>query len=402
MLTNRTIETLKPKRARYEKSEPGGLRIRVYPTGCKTYLWRYRDPGGTQRVFTLGEWPHMRLTEARRRLAEAKALRESGIDPSEAAAERRETRRDAFRAKRTAPTIGDILDEYLTRHVEKHCRPATVREFARLIEVNLKPACGRVKAREVTRSGIVAAMDRVADSATASVADHAASVLQAAFRFAVARGRLEHNPAQALPHYAKKTRRERTLSPDEIKTLWAALDAHKGVSEPVALAFKLLLLTGQRRGSLAVAEWAEFDADKWEIPATHTKTRQAHAVPLSPLAQETLERLRALTGMTAWLLPNPRLHGPIRPAALTRALARLRTADYSVHDLRRTAATLMAEGGASRFVIARVLGHADDSVTGIYDRHQYLAEKRRALETLARKVGEIIGRPETARVVALR
>ncbi len=119
---NRTIETLKPRCRRYEISEPDGLRIRVYPSGRKAYLWRYRDPGGTQRVFTLGEWPHVRLTEARRRLAEAKALRETGIDPAEAAAEKRETRCDTFRAKRLAPTVV---------------------EFGRLIAINLNPACAR-------------------------------------------------------------------------------------------------------------------------------------------------------------------------------------------------------------------------------------------------------------------
>ncbi len=152
ILTNRTIETLKPGRQRYEKSEPGGLRIRVYPSGRKAYLWRYRDPGGAQRVFTLGEWPHMRLTEARQQLAEAKALRETGTDPAEAAAEKRETRRDTFRAKRLVPTVTDILDEYMTRHVTQHCRLATVAEFGRLIAINLNPAVAVLKAREATRA----------------------------------------------------------------------------------------------------------------------------------------------------------------------------------------------------------------------------------------------------------
>ncbi len=120
MLMNRTIETLKPRCRRYEISEPDGLRIRVYPSGCKAYLWRYRDPGGTQRVFTLGE-PHVKLTEARRRLAEA--LRETGTDPAEAAAEKRETCRDTFQAKCLAPTVA---------------------EFGRLIAINLNPACARL------------------------------------------------------------------------------------------------------------------------------------------------------------------------------------------------------------------------------------------------------------------
>ncbi len=141
MLMNRTIETLKPRCRRYEISEPDGLRIRVYPSGRKAYLWRYRDLGGTQCVLTLGE-PHVKLTEARRRLAEA--LRETGTDPAEAAAEKRETCRDTFQAKCLAPTVADILDAYMTRHVTQHCRPATVTEFGRLIAINLNPACARL------------------------------------------------------------------------------------------------------------------------------------------------------------------------------------------------------------------------------------------------------------------
>ena len=393
ILTTHIILTLKPGRQRYEKSEPGGLRVCVWPSGRKTLCWRYRDPGGAQRVFMLGEWPHMSLTEARRRLAEAKALRETGTDPAEQAAAKRETRRDIFRAKGTAPTVGDILEEYMTRHVTQHCRPATVAEFARLIEMNIKPACGRLQAHEATRSGIVAVPDRIAD--------HAGRVLGQAFNFAVKRGRLEASPCQALPAYARDKPRERTLTAAEIHGLWQALDAHKGLSEPVALALKLLL-TGQRRGSPAVAEWSEFEGDRWTLPAGHTKMGTAHIVPLSGLAQKIVERLRELTGMTQWVLPNPSLHGPITARALTRALTRLRSSDYTVHDLRRTAATFMGEAGVNRFVIARVLRHVDAGMTGIYDRHAYAPEKRRALETLARKVGGIVGRSETATVVVLR
>jgi integrase len=402
MLTKRTLESLTAHEARYEHGEHGGLRVRIYPSGRKSLLWRYRDPGGAQRVLVFGEWPAISLAEARRRLAEAKALREQGTDPADQKAEKRAKRRDRFRERRAAPAVADILDEYMTRHVLAVSKPTTQAEFRRLIERELKPRLGQLKAAEVKRSGIVAILDDIADTATASIADHAGNVLRSAFRFAVARGRLEHTPCQALPRYAAQTSRECTLTPDEIRALWAALEAHKGVSEPVALALKLLLLTAQRRKSLAGAKWSEFSAERWEIPAENMKSGKAHVVPLSPLAQELVARLRELTGACEWVLPNPRLSGPVTERALTRALARLRTADYTVHDLRRTAATLMTQAGVSSFIVGRVLAHAYRSETGKYDRYEYRPEKRRALETLARKLGEIIGRPDTATVVVLR
>lgn len=406
-ITVKTIEGLRPKSAQYEVAEKGGLRIRVYPSGRMAYAYRYRDAAGRQRVLTLGDVKRgsakgLTLTEARDRLTTAQAQRKQGDDPADLAAEEKAKQRKGYRERATAPTVADILGEYMTRHVVPKRRPTTQTEFRRLIDKELAPRIGKVKAGEATRTEIVAALDEIADKATPSIADHAANVLRSAFVFAVKRGRLEANPAQALPRYASQTSRERTLTVAEIRAFWKATEAHKGISEPVALALRLLLVTGQRRGSLAAAEWAEFKGDVWEIPAAHAKTGKAHVVPLSPLAQGIVSRLRELTGETQWVLPNPSITGPITPRALTRALARLRTGDYTVHDLRRTAATLMAKAGVTSFVVGRVLAHAYKSETGKYDRYEYQPEKRRALETLARKVGEIIEKPEAAKVVPLR
>lgn len=401
-LTVKTLENLRPKMGQFETAADRGLRVRVYPSGRKAFVYRYKDPARRQRVLSLGEWPGITLAEARRLLAEARALREQGGDPAGQAAEQKAKHREGYRERAGAPTVADILGEYMARHVGPNCRPATVTEFRRLIERNLKPACGAMKAGALTRSAVVAALDGIADTATPSIADHAGRVLAHAFNFAVRRGRLEANSCQALPRYAKDKPRDRILTPGEIRTLWQTLEAPKGVSAPVALALKLLLATAQRRRSLAVAQWGEFTADRWEIPSAHAKTGVAHVVPLSPLAQALVERLREITGLTRWVLPNPYLTGPINERALTRALRRLRTGDYTLHDLRRTGASLMAAAGVTRHVIGRVLGHSDGSMTAIYDRYEYQAEKRRALETLARKLGEITGQPEAARVVAIR
>lgn len=408
-LTVKAVEALRPRARQYEIAEKGGLRVRIYPSGRMSYCYRYKDQAGRQRVLTLGEVRRgksspagITLTQARDRLTTAKADRERGVDPADRAAAEKQSSRKGYRERAMAPTVGDVLDEYLARHVAAKCRPATQVEFKRLVEKELKPRLKELKAAETRRTQVVAALDEIADKATPSVADHAGNVLRSAFRFAVARGRLESSPAQALPRYAKQAARERVLTTDEIKALWEALDTSKGASKPLALALKLLLLTAQRRGSIATATWSEFRKETWEIPAAHAKTGKTHIVPLTPMAQDVVGQLRKQTGETSWVLPRPKLDGPVTPRSLTRAMARLRTGDYTVHDLRRTGASLMAEAGVSRFLIARVLGHADESMTGIYDRHEYQAEKRRALEKLAGKVGAIIGEKQEAEVVNMR
>jgi integrase len=400
-LTELRLARAKVKSRQYEMAEQSGLRLRIYPSGKKAFVYRYRDPAGVQRVVTLGAYPALTLGDARLKLETLKRDAERGEDPADKVRQQREAKRLKFVERAGAPTVDDVLNEYLHRHIEPNTREATRTEFKRLVDKELAPRLGSRKAAELTRTAVVAALDDIADKRTAQIADHAAQVLRAAFRFAVRRGRLEHNPCLELPRYAERKARERVLSTDEIKALWKTLKTPDGVSKPVALALKLLLVTGQRRGSLMAARWEHVSGDRWEIPAEHFKGKRSHTVPLSKLARGLCDELRAITGKTDYLFPSPSLSRPMTAKAPTRALYRL-NCEFTVHDLRRTAATLMAEAGVSRFTIARVLGHSDNTVTAVYDRHGYLDEMRKALDKLAQRLEIIVEKPRTAKVVALR
>ncbi|MGH8160605.1 MAG: Arm DNA-binding domain-containing protein, partial [Gammaproteobacteria bacterium] len=165
-LTVKKLENLRPKSGQYEIAEEGGLRFRVYPSGRKTFIHRYKDLASRQRVLKLGEWPTITLADDHLRLAEVKVLREQGIAPSDRAAQKKEKRREGYRAQAAAPSVADILDEYMTRHVLPKCKTATQAEFRRLIERELKPRLGRREAADVKRSAIVAELDSIADEAT--------------------------------------------------------------------------------------------------------------------------------------------------------------------------------------------------------------------------------------------
>jgi integrase len=141
---------------------------------------------------------------------------------------------------------------------------------------------------------------------------------------------------------------------------------------------------------------AEIEGDWWTIPKERTKNGRAHRVPLSPLAKQLIQG----AGKTNYLFPSSRKRGPdgeqipIAPRALTNAITKNRssfsTDRFSTHDLRRTAATRMAELGISRFDISKVLNHTDHQVTAIYDRHSYDQEKKRALAKWGRKLQLIL------------
>ena len=174
------------------------------------------------------------------------------------------------------------------------------------------------------------------------------------------------------------------------------------------IALKLGLVTAQRKGEIARAAQAEFDLEEgiWTIPANHAKNGKAHRVPLSPLALELIKDAKAIAGNSDWLFPSPINDGSITPHSVNRALMKAMRAtaksptpaieleNVTPHDLRRTAASGMTALGINRLVVSKILNHVDNSVTAIYDRHGYDAEKRQALEAWGRRLQEIIeGRP---------
>ena len=214
----------------------------------------------------------------------------------------------------------------------------------------------------------------------------------------------EASPCDRLPAPAQPKRRDRVLSDSEIVSLWRALTASK--SPLIADVYKLRLLTAQRAGEVVGMKWSEldFEARVWTIPAERSKNKMAHRVPLSGPVVGILERRRA-TGIEIEAKRAKRQGRMVDPVEFVfpgrkrgRPVAETKRAKWAIaeasgiqehwtgHDLRRTAATKMAEAGTPRVVIGRVLNHAEPSVTAIYDRHGYDNEKREALESWARRL----------------
>jgi len=224
------------------------------------------------------------------------------------------------------------------------------------------------------------------------------------FKFGVQRGIIDASPAVAIDKPAKETRRDRVLSENEIRAFWSGLDKSI-MTEDVRTALRLCLVTVQRRGEVAGMRRSEIDGDWWIIPKERSKNGKAHRVPLSPLAK----RLIAHASGDDFLFPSPRKKGqygeqiPIEARALTNAITKNRhlidTERFCTHDLRRTAATKIAELGVPRFDIAKILNHSDYAVTAVYDHYAYDAEKKKALLKWGRKLQEILDGKKAKKVV---
>ncbi|MBI4521119.1 MAG: site-specific integrase [Gemmatimonadetes bacterium] len=216
--------------------------------------------------------------------------------------------------------------------------------------------------------------------------------------------------AARIPKPGAERSRERVLTDEEIRLVWAACEA-----EPPTLCalMRLRLLTAQRGGELARLRWTDIDGDWLTLPSTATKNKRAHRVFLTPAAQDILSTLPRLEGCD-YVFPGrsgSRPIGDVKKAGRrirARVLATLRGTDATIgafdfrgHDLRRTAATKMADAGISQADIAKVLNHAEGGprATMVYNRYAYDREKRIALDTWARMLAAICERKDGGKVL---
>lgn len=386
-LTDRQVKNLKSKKERYEIWEGTGFGIRVFPTGKKSWVFMYRFNGKARRL-TLGQYPQMSVAEAHAAHGKALTELERGLDPGANLVK-------FNKENRIAQTVENLANEY----IEKWARPRkrSWQEDKRILTKDVIPSLGRYKAKTITRRDIVILLDKVLDRGSPIAANRTLAVTRRMFNFAVERDILAVSPCYNIKAPTKENRRDRLLSDEEIKVFWQGLD-NANMFESTKLALKLQLVTAQRKGEVVSAEWDEFDLNNgwWTIPAKKSKNGNPHRVPLSPLALKLLEELKSLANGSKWLLPSPRGNNHVIPTSVDHALRNNlnkfgeNTKPFTPHDLRRTAASHMTALGISRLVVSKILNHAENSVTAIYDRHSYDKEKKYALDIWEQKLNSTL------------
>lgn len=399
--TNRAIEALKSKSERFEVWVDGhrGLGLRVSPAGRKSFIYMYRFDGKARRM-TLGRYPAMGLADAHLAHAEASKKREIGIDPGAELVGNR-------KAVREAETVSDLFGEYMRRHSRPNKKSADADQ--RLFEKDVIPAWGERKAKSITRRDAIVLIDGIVDRGSPVMANRTLSALKRVWNFGLDRDILDATPFTRIKPPTKETPRDRVLSADEIATFWNGLPG-TNMSEGSRLALKLLLATAQRRSEVVLATWSEFDLEEnvWSIPPERSKNGIANRIPLSPLSLGLLSQIKALSGDSDYLFPSPRGNRkPIGPVALSHAvknnIATWGLAGFTSHDLRRSAASSMAQLGITRLVTEKILNHKDRGVAGIYDRYGYDNEKRHAMDAWGARLEAIVsGKAAAGNVVRMR
>jgi integrase len=379
-LTTRGINAIKPTGARVEylDAKAPGLALRVTPAGAKSWTVRYRHRGRLRRM-TLGTLDDVPLAKARDRVRDLLHEASKGSDPA-----------TEKQAGRTAETIGDLAELY----IEKWAKPKkrSWKADDNLLRRKVLPTWRHRAIVDITRRDCLTLVELVAATAPI-VANRVASLLSKLFNFALDRGLVPVSPATRIPRPGQERQRDRVLTDDDLRTLWQSFD---GLEPMMGAFYKLRALTAQRGGEVASMRWPDVDLEAgwWTVPSTRSKNKLAHRVPLNPSALALLLTLRATAAADAVFVLGAKHRSKGAGARGKRqqsAAAQTFTVDdFRGHDLRRTAASIMASGGIPRLTISKILNHVERSVTAVYDRHSYDAEKAAALAWWDAKLMAII------------
>jgi integrase len=386
-MTDRTIATLKPRKQRYAVPDPllRGHYVRVSPSGGKTFVAVARH-GGRQVWATVGDVGVIDVAAARERARSALVRIKDGLAPFPPPA----IEPDTFRA---------VAENWHRRHVvAKGLR--TGADMMRLLERLVFPAWGHLPFIEIKRRDVAALLDRIEDECGAPSAHRVLRIVGSVMTFYAQRDDTYVVPiVRGMARISVKERaRDRILNDDELRAVWSAAEA----SGTFGALVKLLLLTGQRREKVRTMRWNDLAADAWNIPAAPREKSNAEMLVLPPLAMQIIAALPRVAE-NPYVLTASRGGGAIRGLSEAMRVFRAKLPpdweQWQLHDLRRTARSLMSRAGVDKHIAEITLGHTIGGVAGIYDRHTYVAEKRDALERLASLVRSILD-PQ-ANVIAL-
>lgn len=370
----KSVEAWKARAIRQEVPDGyvKGLYLIVQPTGSKSWGVRYRHDGKT-RKHTVGGYPIFGLKDARD--AAVKLLRavSEGRDPVQ---------------QQPPGNIEDVVARFLDQHCRNY-RPRTRKETERILHTKVLIKWRQRKIEDITRADIKALLGDLADTPVAANRTH--SVLRTFFRFAVDSDLIANSPVAGVRAPNKETPRDRVLTDDELRTVWHAADKE---GFPFGTVVKLLVLTGQRRGEVAGMMWSELDlgAGIWTLPRERVKNGRRHEVPLSRQAVALIEETPRIGDAFVFTLNGTvpvRSFGKFR-ARFNQAVG---IAPWTLHDLRRTAASGLAKIGTDLAVIEKVLNHVSGSfagIVGVYQRHEFAEEKRAALHQWADHVDRLV------------
>ena len=369
----------------YKLGDSAGLFLLVEKSGGKLWRMKYRIDGREKKL-AIGRYPEIGLAEARRRRDAAREQLAQGKDPS------REKQREKVRAKLGAEnTFASLAAEFCEKRKHDGSRawaPATAKRCEYLLSV-LNSSIGNLPIADIEPADILTAVRRLESKGKLESAKRTLQLAGSVFRYAVATARLKSDPTRDLrgalmnptvTHYGA------VLDPAEAGELLRAIDGYEG--QPITkLAMQLAPHVFVRPGELRQAEWSEivFDEALWTIPASKTKMRKDHLVPLSRQALAILEEAYQFTGPGGYVFPSVRTRRrPMSDNTINAGLRRLgyTTDEMTAHGFRAMASTLLNESGKwNPDAIERALAHGDsDKVRAAYHRGAHWKERLKMMK----------------------
>jgi integrase len=368
------------------KSDGDGLTFTLSPKGCASWILRYRL-AGRQHEISLGRYPELGLAQARALATEQRAQVQQGVHIAH--------QKQAAKRKRAADrTVADLARDFRAKtDVGLAVNTLTMRNsYTRLISARL----GRYRLSEVTPADVVTFLEHVGREHTTLMAQGAFRLLSGMFDHAVGQHAAISNPCASVKVRAvlgtpAETRQRVMLTRAELAVVLGNLDR---LSERDGLAVRILLHTGCRVGELLAARWehVDFDAEVWSIPVT--KTRQAFMQPVTASTLAAFARLRELAFDGEFVMPGNKgkcLSYRAFQGSFGRFVASLECRPFTIHDLRSTCRSYLGEIGVPVHVAERYLNHTLGGVVGIYDRSDYMVERRAAAELWVRYLTEVEG-----------
>ncbi|WP_256080985.1 site-specific integrase [Massilia sp. YIM B04103] len=382
MLTDTKLRNLKPAARAYKVADRDGMYVAVLSSGTLSFRLNYRI-NGRQETLVIGRYGRGGLTlqEAREKLGEAKKLIATGVSPML-------NKQRARRREEGAETFG----QWATRWLANYRMAESTRDMRRSVyERDLEKPFGRLLLKEISHEELRTVCDAIVARGAPATAVHAREIVMLVFRYAAERGHEHENPGDRVPPSSIATfqPRDRALAPHEIAWVYEHLECVAS-APTLRLAVKLLLLTMVRKSELTDATWGEinFTNGIWTIPAARMKRRNPHNVYLSRQALDLFIALRTCAGNSRYVLPSrydadlPISHATLNRVAVQVGVSARKAghplADFSPHDLRRTASTLLHEEGFNTDWIEKCLAHEQRGVRAVYNKAEY-AEQRRAM-----------------------
>lgn len=394
MLTDTKLRSLKPQDKLYKVSDRDGLYVAVTKNGVISFRYDYRFNGRRETV-TFGRYSAdgITLAEARAELIEAKRLLNAGISPAS-------KKRDGIESKK----IGTVFKDYTVNFLNDAQYADSTRAMKEaIIEKEIYPVFGKLQLEEITTPRLRALCEKIKDRGAKATALQVREIVGSVFTYAIDRGYEISNPADAIKASSIGTfqARERAMSPKEIGILFRELENYS-CYPTLKIAVKFVLITLVRKSEFTHATWDEIDFKnrQWVIPKGRMKGKKEHVIYLSDQAMDLLTGMKVCAMGSNYLMPGRYdIKKPLSNAALNNVIdgtvkrineKGIEFEPVTVHDLRRTASTLLHEAGYNSDWIEKCLAHVQNGVRAVYNKAEYAEQRRKMLQEWADMVDEWI------------